>query len=629
MSCSRFVRSVLIVTTSLAWLACGSGGSAGPDAAADCVDDNTRCTGSSFERCVGGSWQVAQQCSAICDDDRGCLTCYPDSRSCNGNDVMQCNSAGTGATVAETCAGELRCSGGACVNLCAQAASSRSYIGCEYYAVDLDNAIEVYARTFLGCPGETTPRNDIPVCYRSSDGDLAGLCDPDDTCPDGYVCQTRNICVLDAAHSPFAVVVSNPHGFPVNVTISNAAGVTRSQEVAAGQVTALFPQTMGFADQSVDRSMQGKLAYRVVADAPIVAYQFNPLDNVGVFSNDGSLLIPTTTWDAEYYVMSWPTLTRRNLPAPNNRNDYNSYLTVVAMMDGTVIEVTPRAATRANGPIAAIGAGETRAFTLDAFDVLNLEAVADGDLTGSRVVSLDPDKPIGVFGGHEAVVVAQSPGPNPAYPNGPCCADHVEEMMFPTSTWGKSFAIARSQVRNSDHDRLRVLAQREGTTVSFTPAPASGTCGTLGPGELCEVKIAVDTALEASEPVLIGHYLESVIWQDFLGFNSIGNGDPSMALAVPVEQFRSDYTILVPAEYGANYIAIAAPATSSVYLDGTDVTGMLAPFAGTYRAGRIPVTAGQHQIACNGGCGITVMGYSDAVSYLFAGGLDLRQIVVD
>jgi hypothetical protein len=41
------------------------------------------------------------------------------------------------------------------------------------------------------------------------------------------------------------------------------------------------------------------------------------------------------------------------------------------------------------------------------------------------------------------------------------------------------------------------------------------------------------------------------------------------------------------------------------------------------------VAAGQHRIQCPGGCGVEVYGYSLSVSYLFAGGLDLRQIVVE
>jgi hypothetical protein len=56
----------------------------------------------------------------------------------------------------------------------------------------------------------------------------------------------------------------------------------------------------------------------------------------------------------------------------------------------------------------------------------------------------------------------------------------------------------------------------------------------------------------------------------------------------------------------------------------------LATFPGgsTYRAARVPLTEGQYKITCADGCGITVYGYSPQVSYMFAGGLDLKPIVI-
>ena len=65
-------------------------------------------------------------------------------------------------------------------------------------------------------------------------------------------------------------------------------------------------------------------------------------------------------------------------------------------------------------------------------------------------------------------------------------------------------------------------------------------------------------------------------------------------------------------------------------LDGNDVTAQLVSFgAGTFKAGRIPVSAGSHTLSCPATCGVEVYGWSAAVSYLFAGGLDLEQIVVE
>jgi hypothetical protein len=53
------------------------------------------------------------------------------------------------------------------------------------------------------------------------------------------------------------------------------------------------PQPAGMApliaDQSIDGTGTSRRAYKITSDLPIVAYQFNPLDNVDVFSNDGSL----------------------------------------------------------------------------------------------------------------------------------------------------------------------------------------------------------------------------------------------------------------------------------------------------------------------------------------------------
>ena len=97
---------------------------------------------------------------------------------------------------------------------------------------------------------------------------------------------------------------------------------------------------------------------------------------------------------------------------------------------------------------------------------------------------------------------------------------------------------------------------------------------------------------------------------------------------MPIEQYRSDYTFLIPSAYASNYISISAAATGAVTLDGTTVTLTAFPGGGTHRAARVAVTAGQHSIHCPDACGLQVYGYDNAVSYMFAGGLDLKQIVI-
>jgi hypothetical protein len=260
--------------------------------------------------------------------------------------------------------------------------------------------------------------------------------------------------------------------------------------------------------------------------------------------------------------------------------------------------------------------------------VLTLQATPGGDLTGTNVKSVSGTQTFGVFGGHEAMGFGEMTPPNAQMTSGPCCADHIEDMMFPTSTWGKTFAIARSQPRGTNEpDVLRIMAQKADTTITFTPPP-TGTCPVLQPGQHCQVKIAADTAISSTEPILVGHYLESAIWSDPFFGGSVGEGDPSMAIAVPTEQFRTEYTILIPSQYAKNFMSISAPGAGAVLVDGLPI--QMTPFAnGMYRAQRHAVIAGQHKISCPSGCGVLVYGYASAVSYMFAGGLDLKQIVIN
>lgn len=630
--------SVTCALIALSLVACGSpsrkngDGTTEPDALIECTTEGAhRCQGASYQTCTGGLWQTAVDCPQQCLDSLGCVQCTPGQPFCKDGNVWSCDDQGNPAMQVQECTGVNVCAAGSCVDACADAEASKSYIGCEYWAVDLDNAVEVWSLSGGTCSQGTAQT--LQVCYKLTGNPSTyngGLCDPPatmggaPTCPNGYTCGDRLVCASNAQLSPFAIVVSNPHAKDAQVTVTGPGGEMITRTVAAGQVSGILPQ-MGAAipDQSTDGSFKGGRAYKIESDLPVVAYQFNPLDNSNVFSNDASLLLPRSALDTDYYVMSYPTLDRR---ASVNKNAYYGYLTIVAWQDNTQISVTPTVAVVAGATAAPIAANTTATYTLNAFEVLQLQAGGTGDLTGTHITSPNMMS-FGVFGGHEATVFGDSTPPDNQHVNGPGFADHLEEMMFPSTTWGMTFAIARSKQRSNETDLVRVLAQKPNTMVTFTPAPAAGTCGTLGPGEYCDIKIAGDTEITATEPILVGHYLQSATWFSN-GGQSVGTGDPSMALSSPAEQFRKEYTILVPAQYAENYVSIAAPATGGVTVDGQPVTLTTFPGGGTHRAARVPLAAGQHKITCADGCGITVYGYSDGVSYMFAGGLDLKPIVI-
>ncbi len=616
---TRDKRAIAILASGLLLLACGkdkAGVEFGPPVDANpppCEADSRRCSAGILQTCEATGWVGIEVCESACDAVKGCVPCPPGQNHCFDDSVYACDADGNRSDVVEICTGENHCSDAACSDLCANAAATHSYIGCEYWAVDLDNAIEVFepGNGAQGCQAGSTTRNDLLVCYTNAGPiKIAGLCDENNTCPLGFNCELSEVCVFDAQHSPFAIVVSNPQSFAVTITLSNSVGVSHVVMVEPGGVHTLFPQSLGFQDTSIDHSGITSSAYKLISNAPIVAYQFNPLDNVDVFSNDGSILLPRTAYGEHYYGVTQPAVVRRPL-----KNDYNGYLSVVAWQDGTEVTVTPTTGVRPQGTFLGINAGESANFTLDAFEVLHLESIATGDLTGSTVASAN-NKTFAVFSGHEAVTLPHA--------SNSCCADHLEEQMFPSQTWGVRYAVARSQPRGvGESDVYRVLAQRDGTVVTVNPPV--GICPTLSAGDFCTINVATDIEVTATEPILLVHYLKSVNSQQ-----AFATGDPSMALSVPTEQFRSTYSFLVPEAYEEQYISIVALSGQALVLDGVDISGQLESFAsGSYSGARISVLPGAHDLQCAGGCGLEVYGYSDSVSYLFAGGLDLKPIVVD
>jgi hypothetical protein len=101
-----------------------------------------------------------------------------------------------------------------------------------------------------------------------------------------------------------------------------------------------------------------------------------------------------------------------------------------------------------------------------------------------------------------------------------------------------------------------------------------------------------------------------------------------MSLAIPTEQFRTEYTFLAPASYDVSFVNVTAPSGQDVSFDGasippgewTDVgaTGM--------RVARFEVAAGPHTMTSGAGFGVVVYGFGAYTSYMYPGGLDLEEI---
>ena len=507
------------------------------------------------------------------------------------NTILLCNEAGTAYTVKKKCqdiSPKTVCEDGACISICDKTTKEASYIGCEYWAADLDNAID----------GGGT---------------------------------------LDAAAQPFAVVLSNTH----DTLTANIVVYTKESgkvvKVVEFEVKPHALEAIILPNQCYKRDTEGKLyscdraystngtkildtAFYIKSDLPITAAQFNPLENVDVFSNDASLLFPTTALGRRYMVMS-----RRQ-----QYDSFYSFVTVIATEPGQTEVVFESTTNIQNGtdkkgkPIYGMKAGDKQTFYLEQYDILNLETVNIGDdPTGSLVTA---NKNVAVFAGNEATSIPET---DPIT----CCADHIEHQQYPLSAWGRKYNAVKLKPRGKERDMWRILARTDGTIITTTPNVFKKETLTLNAGQWYDILTQESFTIESSSPVLVGQFMTGqndptdpetgLATTDWAGI-----GDPTYIIGVPIEQYRKDYRFLAPNKYAKDYITIVAPHKATVTLDDktVDESKFFTFGTGEYKAAYILIEDGSHEITATEPIGLFSYGVDNYVSYGYPAGLDLKEL---
>jgi hypothetical protein len=446
----------------------------------------------------------------------------------------------------------------------------------------------------------------------------------------------------------FAVVVANTGQQAANVTVTGPNAVNKSTTVQPNELAKIYlPWVAGLKGQDFNNqtaftdtpftTIKKQGAYHLVSTVPVTVYQFSALEYKAAggpqgknwsscpgtqsgglgqcfsYSNDASLLLPSTAMTPNYRLMS---------PAPIWTS---TYVGVTAVQDGTHVAVTlsPKASTPAGGGIPAGQPNDVLHFTLDAGDVAEIASNPGGsDLGGSLVQA---DKAIEVIAG----------SPCDYTPSGnDCCCDHLEQSVLPAETLGQHYVVTvpTSPGGSPVGHLVRVYGNQNGTHLTYAPSKPAGCPDTLDAGQVADCGVQADKLITKQDFEVTGDK-EFAVLSRMLGGSIVdpkgGDGDPSISAMVAVEQWRNKYVFLAPDDYDTSYADIAAPQGASILIDGAPVSAPFQPIGattGVYRVKLGPGNKGAHVLTSDHPVGLQVIGYGQYTSYQYPGGLNLGLI---
>ncbi len=449
----------------------------------------------------------------------------------------------------------------------------------------------------------------------------------------------------------YAVVVSNVGTASADVTVTGPNATNQKVSVAPGTLQKIYLPWV--ADlKGTDATPEGQSqpmgasvfskggAYHLVSSVPVVVYQFNALEykasggppgknwsscpndpllvpTCDSYSNDASLLIPSTAWTQSYRVTGVPGWTAQN-PLSGPQDVMGGYVVVTASQDGTAVTInlSQKGTVLAGGGIPATNGGGKITQTLNAGDVIEVVTPKgqNYDLSGSLVTST---KPVEVFTGIPCINV---PADNQA-------CDHVEESVVPAEALGKQYVVTAPTAPAGGIGKhlVRFYGNRDGTTLTYAPSKPAGCPDTLGAGQVAECTglVSTDFVVAGSNEFGISSFTPGATIYDPSGMDS--RGDPDQSSFGSTEQFRLKFVFLSPDDYDVNYAVVAGPEGANPTIDGKALTGYKALGMG-FGVWRVAVSGGAHTLTSSAGVGVQVMGYGANTSYQYPGGLNLHAI---
>ena len=337
----------------------------------------------------------------------------------------------------------------------------------------------------------------------------------------------------------------------------------------------------------------------------------------GAVTNYG--LFVTATDDISLYASNFEDFTydvTNILPVPALSNEYitqsytpmmNTEFLIVATADSTLVEIIPSQNTSDAHPAYApytvtLNQGQT-------YLVLSNHGGVTGDLSGSRVRSTDPLKPIAVFNGNVCANI----------PVGYTWCDHIVEQAFGTQFWGRRFVITNTL--GMPYDRVKVTAAQDNTIITKDGEYLA----TLQANNSYEFQI--DTAnpvcfLETSNACATYLYIPGGL----PNVNDNYRGDPSMVWISPVEQRIQEITFSTfnspnITQHCINVVIPTSP-EAAITLDGVSILNQFQPVPSNpmFAYARLYIPHGTHTLVSSHGLVAHVYGTGHCESYAYSVG---------
>lgn len=364
-------------------------------------------------------------------------------------------------------------------------------------------------------------------------------------------------------------VMFNPNADPSgrrDLIIAGANGTT--VKIADGNSLAIPESGLLVVDTGLTRvpaagQVESGKAFQVTASAPVQVFA----NNFRSASVDAFTVLPVQLLGTDYRAIGYP----------NSLTGQMAQISVYATEDATTVTIG------AGAPIL-LNRGQSYLHA-----VINTGNPAV-DLTGTRVLA---DKPVAVNSGDACLNTGA----------GAC--DHVEEMLFPVTSWSSDFfvpALPQDQA-------FRVVAATAGTMVTVDGQVVA----TLDAGQFY-AGTGGGKRVQTSQPAQL--YVIALGQADV-------NGDPAFLLLPGVQNAVDGATFSALSDTNTNFLVVSMPtaAIASLRLDGAPVETRWTPYAsGGYSHAQVTITAGTHKLTADDVFIPVVWGERTAESYAYVAG---------